>query len=69
MIQFSSFLLHLVDVAIEILKYKVELVIFFDELQQLHNVGMMQFAQNAHLIEGSALIPISVLLLHLFNCD
>jgi hypothetical protein len=44
MIQFTSLLLHLVDVAIQIFKHKIKLVIFFDELQQLHDVGMMQFA-------------------------
>ena len=34
---------QLVHVLVQILKDEVELVILFDELDQLHHIGMMQF--------------------------
>lgn len=69
MIELSSLLLQLINIAIEILKYKIELIIFLDKLQQLHNIRMMQFAEDAHLIQSNALVPITVLLLHTFNSN
>lgn len=39
--EFTFLLLQLIDITIEILKNEVKLVVFLDELQQLHNIGMM----------------------------
>lgn len=60
----TFFLLKLVDIAIEVLKDEVELIIFFDEFEQLYYVGVMQFGEDAHFIESYTLIPILVLALH-----
>lgn len=39
--EFTFLLLQLIDITIEILKHEVKLVVFLDELQQLHDIGMM----------------------------
>jgi hypothetical protein len=66
MVQFSPFLLQLINVAIEILEYEIELIVLLDQLQKLDDVGVMQFAEDTDLVQSDALVPVTVLVLHLF---
>lgn len=62
--QSTLFLLQLIDIAIEILEYEVELIIFFDELEQLDYVGMVEFGEDANFVQSHTLVPVLVLTLH-----
>jgi len=57
-------LAHLVEVAVQVLKHEEQLVILPDHLLQLHDAGVAQLAQRAHLAQGHALLPRVELLLH-----
>lgn len=62
--QSSLLLLKLVDIPIEILKNEVELIVLLDKFKQLHYVRVMQFGENADLVEVDAFVPILVVSLH-----
>jgi hypothetical protein len=47
-----------------VLEDEKELVVLFDQLQQLHDVGVVQFDQDAHLVEIDAFFPVFIWVLH-----
>ena len=61
-------LAHFIEVALQKLKHKVQLVILSDYLLELDNVGVVELAQAPHLAQGNALLPAVKLLLHVFDC-
>jgi len=60
-------LAHLVQVALQELKHKVQLVVLADDLLELDDVGVVELAQAAHLAQRNALLPAVELFLHVLD--
>lgn len=62
-----SLFVQLVDVQVEILKYKDEGVLFFDDFLQLDNVWVGKSNERFNLSQINTLLPIEMLLFHLLH--
>jgi hypothetical protein len=65
--ELALFLQQLEDVAVQVLEHKVQLVVLLYQLEELHDVRVVQLAQDPHFIQVHTLVPISVLLFHPFD--
>ncbi len=63
------FLQQLINIFIHELKDKVKLIFVFNKLVQIDNVGMVQFDENFDFVQIFALLPVRILLFHLFDCN
>ena len=62
------FLLNqLIDIPLQVLEYKIELIVAFDELDECYDVGMMQPTQNSHFVEVDTLLPLLISFLHMLD--
>lgn len=65
--QLVAVLHHLVQIAVEVLKDKVELVVLADDLFELDDGGVRELAQRGHLAQRHALLPAVEFALHLLD--
>ncbi len=66
--QLAPLLHQLVHILVHIFKDKVKLVVFLDYFVESDDIGMVQFGKNPHFVEVDALVPIFILVFHLFDC-
>lgn len=60
---------HLQQISLKIVKYKIKLTFSQYNLFQFDYVGMIQLSERFNLTKSTALFPVTIFLLHFFNCD
>jgi hypothetical protein len=66
---FSGIIVNLKQVVLQKIEYKVQLIIYPEDLVQTYQIGVLQLPERLDLSELDALIPVMIFLLHFFDGD